>query len=388
MITTANRLAQTTEYYFSKKLKEVRQRIADGKPIISLGIGSPDIEPPNAVVQTMIDATNDDKAHQYQPYAGIKALRKAISDFYNKTYGVKLDVEAHILPLMGSKEGIMHISMAFVNPDDEVLIPNPGYPTYAAVARLVEAKTLYYDLKEEHHWQPDFEQLSELVTPKTKLMWINYPHMPTGAKADNKVLDKLVKFTEKHNILLVNDNPYSLILSEKPHSILENRWPNQHVLELNSLSKTFNLSGWRVGMLCGDSNLINSVVKVKSNMDSGMFYPLQKGGIAALQSTDEWFEHLNGIYTKRRQLIWQLCDQLNLSYDTNTSGLFVWAKILSGEPSKALSDLLLDDYDMFVTPGDVFGSQGEGYVRFSLCVKSEDIKICLERTKHFKGWKK
>lgn len=385
MIKTAERLAQTTEYYFSKKLKEVKQRLDEGKPIINLGIGSPDIEPPEAVVQTMIKATNDEKAHQYQPYAGIKALREAISIFYFKTYGVKLHVDENILPLMGSKEGIMHISLAFVNPGDEVLIPNPGYPTYAAVARLVEAKTVYYDLKEDNRWQPDFDQLSKLITPKTKLMWINYPHMPTGTQAEDKVLDKLVNFTKEHNILLVNDNPYSLILNEKPHSILKNNFPNQHVLELNSLSKTFNLSGWRVGMLCGDKHLIDSVIKVKSNMDSGMFYPIQKGGIAALQSTAEWFDHLNTIYGKRRQQIWQLCDQLNLAYDKNTSGLFVWAKILSGKNSKTLSDLLLNDYDMFVTPGDVFGSQGEGYIRFSLCVKIEDINICLERTKGFKA---
>ena len=385
MIKTAQRLEQTTEYYFSKKLKEVKQRIDDGKPIISLGIGSPDIQPPANVVQSMIKATNDDKAHQYQPYAGIKALREAISGFYQNTYRVNLDVDKNILPLMGSKEGIMHISMAFVNPGDEVLIPNPGYPTYAAVARLVEAKTLYYDLDEKNNWQPDFDQLAKLVTPKTKVMWVNYPHMPTGAKADNEVLNQLVKFTKQHNILLVNDNPYSLILNDKPHSILENAWPNQHVLELNSLSKTFNLSGWRVGMLCGDKSLIESVVKVKSNMDSGMFYPIQKGGITALQSTAEWFEHLNGIYDKRRQLIWQLCDQLNLTYDKNTSGLFVWAKILTDITSKALSDKLLNEYDMFVTPGDVFGSQGQGYVRFSLCIKSEDVKICLKRTKDFKA---
>jgi len=385
MIKTAKRLEQTTEYYFSKKLKEVKQRIDDGKPVINLGVGSPDIQPPENVVQTMIEATNDNKAHQYQPYAGIKALRKAINDFYFRSYGVQLDVDDQILPLMGSKEGIMHISMAFLNPGDEVLIPNPGYPTYAAVARLVEAKTLYYDLKEDLKWQPDFDQLSKLVTPKTKLIWVNYPNMPTGTKADDKVLNHLVKFTKQHNILLVNDNPYSLILNDKPHSILENAWPNQHVLELNSLSKTFNLSGWRVGMLCGDKSLIESVIKVKSNMDSGMFYPIQKGGIAALQSTDEWFEYLNGIYAKRRQLIWQLCDQLNLIYDKNTSGLFVWAKILSDKTSKDLSDELLNDYDMFITPGDVFGSQGQGYVRFSLCVKLKDIKICLERTKDFKA---
>jgi len=385
MIQPADRLAQTKEYYFSKKLKEVKQLLDSGKPIINLGVGSPDIQPPKAVVQTMIEATQEDKAHQYQPYAGITALREAISDFYLKTYKVELDVDQHILPLMGSKEGIMHISMAFVNPGDEILMPNPGYPTYAAVANLVQAKTLFYDLNEDQHWQPDFNQLNELVTPNTKLMWINYPHMPTGTPADKEVLDQLVKFTQQHNILLVNDNPYSLILNNKPHSILQNCWPNQHVLELNSLSKTFNLSGWRVGMLCGYQDLIQQVIKVKSNMDSGMFYPIQKGGIKALSSTSEWFDYLNQVYESRRQLIWKLCDQLQLTYQKNTSGLFVWAKVTSDKTSKALSDELLNTYDMFVTPGDIFGSQGEGYVRFSLCVKIKDIKTCIARTKHFKA---
>lgn len=383
MITTANRLAHTSEYYFSKKLKEVKKLINDGKPVINLGIGSPDLAPPPNVVKTLIEATNDKKAHQYQPYAGIDDLRQAISDFYANNYAVKLDKDKHVLPLMGSKEGIMHICMAFVNPGDEILIPNPGYPTYVAVARLIQANSIFYDLKEENDWQPDFEQLANLISPKTKLMWINYPHMPTGTRSDNKVLDRLVKFAKKHHILLVNDNPYSLILNDKPHSILENLWPNKHVLELNSLSKTFNLSGWRIGMLCGDKSLLDSVIKVKSNMDSGMFYPIQKGGIAALQSSSAWFEHLNAIYTKRRQLIWQLCDQLHLAYEKNTSGLFVWAKISSDMNSKTMSDVLLNDYDMFITPGDVFGSQGEGYVRFSLCVEIEEIKICLERTKDF-----
>ncbi|RRO21390.1 pyridoxal phosphate-dependent aminotransferase [Flavobacteriaceae bacterium 14752] len=385
MIKSADRLAQTKEYYFSKKLKEVKQLIDDGKPIINLGIGSPDINPPKSVVETMIKATSHNKAHQYQPYAGIPSLRGAIKSFYDKTYDVQLSANNQILPLIGSKEGIMHISMAFLNPGDEVLVPNPGYPTYAAVSGLVQAKTLYYDLKENHNWQPDIGQLSKLITPKTKLMWINYPHMPTGAKADDETIDKLVKFAKENNILLVNDNPYSLILNDKPFSILKHQWPNDHVLELNSLSKTFNMAGWRVGMLCGHQELLKQVIKVKSNMDSGMFYPIQKGGEKALQLSSEWYQHLNDTYSKRRDLVWQICDQLQLTYDKNSSGLFVWAKIQSQFSAKTLSDILLHDYNMFVTPGDVFGSQGQGYLRFSLCVSQGELMTCLERTKHFKA---
>lgn len=385
MIRPAERLHNTKEYYFSKKLKEVRLLLDQGKPIINLGVGSPDIKPPNKVVETLIKATSDKKAHQYQPYAGISELREAIQHFYLKNYKVQLSAEHNILPLMGSKEGILHISMAFVNPGDEILIPNPGYPTYAAVSELVQAKTIYYDLEEKHKWQPNFDQLEKCISSKTKLMWVNYPHMPTGTKADTETLNKLIDFSKKHNILLVNDNPYSLILNDEPQSILQNKWPNTHVLELNSLSKTFNLSGWRVGMLCGHETLIESVVKVKSNMDSGMFYPIQKGGIEALKSTSEWYIHLNDIYRKRRELIWQICDNLNLKYHKNTCGLFVWANITNGKTAKDFSDILLNDYDMFVTPGIVFGSRGKGYLRFSLCVDSEEIQTCIERTKHFKA---
>ncbi|QTY25858.1 pyridoxal phosphate-dependent aminotransferase [Flavobacterium sp. CS20] len=385
MIQPAERLAQIKEYYFSKKLKEVKRLIDDGNPIINLGIGSPDINPPESVVESLIKATADEKAHQYQAYAGIPSLREAIKTFYDKTYQVKLSKDNQILPLIGSKEGIMHISMAFLNPGDDVLVPNPGYPTYLAVSGLVQAKTLYYDLKENQNWQPDIERLSKLITPKTKLMWINYPHMPTGAKADDDTINNLIEFTKQNHILLVNDNPYSLILNDKPFSILKHRWPNNHVLELNSLSKTFNLSGWRVGMLCGHQDLIQQVVKVKSNMDSGMFYPIQKGGEKALQLSSKWYQYLNAIYTKRRDLVWQICNQLDLKYNKNNSGLFVWAKIQSQLSAKTLSDILLHDYHIFVTPGDVFGSNGQGYLRFSLCVNQDELKTCLERTKHFKA---
>lgn len=384
MIQTAERLAQTKEYYFSKKLKEVNRLKESGKPIINLGIGSPDIQPPSEVIEAMVKATQDDQAHQYQPYAGIKELREAIKQFYENNYQVALDVDNEILPLMGSKEGIMHISMAFVDPGDEVLVPNPGYPTYAAVTRLMQANAVNYDLKATNMWQPDLEQLAEIVTPKTKLMWINYPHMPTGANADDQVIQSLIKFAREHNILLVNDNPYSLILSDKRFSLLRYYQNNDQLLELNSLSKSFNMAGWRIGMLCGNEKLIKNVVQVKSNMDSGMFYPIQKGAITALSASSEWISTLNQEYAYRRKLIWQLCEQLGLTYDQNASGLFVWASITSNFDEEQLSDILLHDYNMFVTPGKVFGDQGKGYVRFSLCVRPADIQTCIKRTKVFK----
>ena len=381
MIKTADRIAQTKEYYFSKKLKEVNRLKEKGKPIINLGIGSPDIQPPKEVINSLVKATKDDSAHQYQPYAGINELRQAIHHFYKTHYDVSLHVDDEIMPLMGSKEGIMHISMAFVNPGNEVFVPNPGYPTYSAVTRLMQAKPVGYDLKEANNWQPDFEQLEKRVTDQTKLMWLNYPHMPTGANADNKTIQSLIAFAEKHNILLVNDNPYSLILTDEAFSLLKYATENTQLLELNSLSKSFNMAGWRIGMLCGNSNLIQSIVQVKTNMDSGMFYPIQKGAATALGSSINWIQELNQEYKQRRELIWKLCDQLNLSYDERASGMFVWARINKDIGEEVLSDLLLHDYHMFVTPGSVFGRQGSGYLRFSLCVNQSEIQECIQRIK-------
>ena len=382
MIKTAYRIAQTKEYYFSRKLKEVNQLKENGKPIINLGVGSPDIQPPKEVIDSLVNATKDDRAHQYQPYAGIKELRQAIHQFYKTHYDISLNVDDEILPLMGSKEGIMHISMAFVNPGDEVFVPNPGYPTYAAVARLMQAKPISYDLTEMHEWQPVIEQLEKKVTNKTKLLWVNYPHMPTGANADDKAIKSLIAFAEKHNILVVNDNPYSLILTEEPFSLLKYGNEKTQLLELNSLSKSFNMAGWRIGMLCGNKKLIKNVVQVKTNMDSGMFYPIQKGATTALGSSINWIQELNQEYDQRRKLIWELCDQLNLNYDESASGLFVWSKIKKDLSDEKLSDLLLHQYDMFVTPGSVFGDQGSGFLRFSLCVNQSDIEECIARTKN------
>jgi aspartate/methionine/tyrosine aminotransferase len=279
MIITANRLHSVQEYYFSRKLKEVRQLISDGKPILNMGIGSPDGVPSDKVMLAIQKALFDVKAHEYQNYQGLPELRSEMANFYKTQFGVALNPESEILPLMGSKEGIMHISMAFLNQGDEVLIPNPGYPTYESVTQLVGAKAVFYDLKEENKWEPDFELLEKQDLSKVKLMWVSYPHMPTGAKGNIKLLQRLVGFAKKHQILMVNDNPYSFVLNDNPLSLLQIKGAKEVVLELNSLSKTFNMAGWRVGMVCGDLELINAVLKVKSNMDSGMFYGIQKGAI-------------------------------------------------------------------------------------------------------------
>lgn len=381
MIQTANRLEHINEYYFSKKLREVKQLIKEGKDIINLGIGSPDLPPPNQAVLALTEALNEAKAHQYQPYKGIDELREAISDFYQKYYKINLNPDENILPLIGSKEGIMHISMAFLNQGDEVLLPNPGYPTYTSVTRLVEAKPVFYELRAKNNYQPDFNELEQIITHKTKMMWVSYPHMPTGAKSKENTFDKLKVFARKHKILIINDNPYSLVLNDNPESILDDFNDNAYILELNSLSKSFNLAGWRVGILSGHETLINEVLKVKSNMDSGMFYGIQKGAVAALKSPKDWFTNQNKIYENRRKLIWELCSQLDLNYDKNTAGLFVWAKINNGKSSIEFSDEMLYIYNLFVTPGNIFGSAGEGFVRFSLCLSEDKIKTAIERTK-------
>ncbi|MHA7830351.1 MAG: pyridoxal phosphate-dependent aminotransferase [Flagellimonas sp.] len=377
---TADRLNTVQEYYFSKKLREVRGLIAEGKPIINMGIGSPDLAPSPQVLETLRDSIIEAGAHQYQSYQGLPQLREAIADFYQQKFEVSVDPNAEILPLMGSKEGIMHISMAFLNEGDEVLLPNPGYPTYASVTNLVGGVAVTYDLKAENGWFPDLEELSKKDLSKVKLMWISYPHMPTGATATMEELKSLVDFANANSILLVNDNPYSFVLSSNPTSILSIEGAKDCTLELNSLSKTFNMAGWRVGMVLGNAEHINAVLKVKSNMDSGMFYGIQKGAIAALQSGPDWFEALDKVYTKRRELMFQLADKLGCTYDKNAVGMFVWSKLPEGaEPSEEFIDSVLYDKDIFIAPGTIFGSNGEGYIRFSLCVKEDKIKEAIER---------
>jgi LL-diaminopimelate aminotransferase len=379
MIQPAKRLDTVQEYYFSKKLREVRSLTAAGKPIINMGIGSPDLQPPTKVLEAIQGSLGDINAHKYQSYQGLPELRNAIATFYKNKFSVDLNPENEVLPLMGSKEGIMHISMAFLNEGDQVLIPNPGYPTYTSVTKLVGAIPFFYDLSAANNWQPNFEELEKQDVSRVKIMWVNYPHMPTGTNATLETFEKLVAFGKKHQILIINDNPYSFILNDNPISILKVEGAKDIALELNSLSKTFNMSGWRVGMALGNVTYINEILKVKSNMDSGMFYGIQKGAIEALQLSDDWFLDQNKIYAERRALIWQLADKLGTTYDKNTTGLFVWAKIPEGKKAAEVTDAVLYDKDIFITPGTIFGSQGEGYIRFSLCVTSEVIKEAIGR---------
>lgn len=380
MIQTADRLKTVQEYYFSKKLREVRGLMAKGRPIINMGIGSPDLAPSENVIKAIQNAVTDTGAHQYQNYQGLPELREAIAAFYLSKFGVEADVATEILPLMGSKEGIMHISMAFLNEGDEVLIPNPGYPTYTSVSKLVGAVPKYYDLVESKSWFPDLEWIEKEDLSKVKLMWVGYPHMPTGASATKMQFEKLIAFAQRNNILLINDNPYSFVLNENPMSILSIDGAKDVALELNSLSKTFNMAGWRVGMVLGNEENLKSILKVKSNMDSGMFYGIQKGAIAALGSSREWFDDLNEVYTARKELMLQLVKKLGCTYDSSSVGMFVWARLPHGVPSaeKFIDDILYDK-DIFIAPGTIFGSNGEGYIRFSLCVTEEKIQEAIDR---------
>lgn len=381
MIEVAKRLHTVEEYYFSKKLREVNALIASGKPIINLGIGSPDMQPPQKVIDAITDGLMDAGAHKYQGYQGLPELRQAITAFYKEHFDVSLSPNTEVLPLMGSKEGIMHISMAYLNEGDGVLIPNPGYPTYQSVTKLVGAEAIFYELDEANNWMPDLKALEQQDLSKVKLMWVNYPHMPTGAQPTKYIFEELVAFAKKHNILIVNDNPYSFILSDNPQSILSVPGAKDVCLELNSLSKTFNMAGWRVGMVVGDNKYINNILKVKSNMDSGMFYGIQKGAIEALKCSKMWFSTLNSVYKKRRDLVWKLAEALNCTYDENATGLFVWAKLPPHVKSEEYIDLILKENHLFITPGTIFGSKGEGYIRFSLCAQVEDLEEAIARVR-------
>ena len=381
MIKVAERLNHIEEYYFSKKLREVKKLEIDGKPIINMGIGSPDILPPKKISESLEKSLNHKNAHRYQSYKGTDLLRESIKNFYKSNYNVELNSDNNILPLLGSKEGIMHISLAFLNPGDEVLIPDPGYPTYTSVTNIVGAKPIYFDLSEENSWLPDIDKLNQLNLTKVKLMWINYPNMPTGSDLDKVKFEELVFFAKQNEILLINDNPYSFILNKNPKSILSIENSIDYCMELNSLSKSFNMSGWRVGMLIGSKQNIDSVLKIKSNMDSGMFYGVQMGAVNALKLDESWFNKINDIYLKRKKIVLEICDILNLSYDSKSVGMFVWAKINSNKSSKELTDYLLYEKNIFVAPGFIFGKNGEGYVRFSLCLDEQLIIKAKSRLK-------
>jgi aspartate/methionine/tyrosine aminotransferase len=377
MITTAKRLDIVEEYYFSSKLREVRQLMSEGKPIISMAIGSPDLSPSKEVIEAVAAAILDDNGHGYQNYQGLPELRNGMANFYQNNFKVELNPNTEILPLMGSKEGIMHISLAFLNEGDQVLIPNPGYPTYTSVTNLVGAVPVYYDLKEVNNWEPDFEALEKLDLSKVKIMWIGYPHMARGSL---ELFEKLVAFAKKNNILLINDNPYSFVLNDNPMSLLQVEGAKEVALELNSLSKTFNMAGWRVGMVLGNAACIDAILKVKSNMDSGMFFGIQKGAIAALKSDKSWFDSMNLIYKKRRVLTEQLAEKLGCKVYKEGVGLFVWAKLPEGIASaEKFIDEILYEKSIFIAPGTIFGSNGEGYIRFALCVKEEKIQEAILR---------
>ena len=380
MIEVAKRLNTVEEYYFSRKLREVRQLMSEGKPVINMGIGSPDLHPAPEVIKALRDSVDDALAHQYQSYQGLPELREGVKDFYKEKFGVTLDRDTEILPLMGSKEGIMHISMAFLNEGDEVLIPDPGYPTYTSVTKLIGAVPRYYDLTESNGWLPDLDALEKQGLSKVKMMWLNYPHMPTGTNGTRELYEELVAFARRNNILLVNDNPYSFVLNDSPASILRVEGAKEVALELNSLSKTFNMAGWRVGMVMGNDKNINAVLKVKSNMDSGMFYGIQKGAIAALRCSDEWYSGINQVYGERRELMYRLIEKLGCTYDSNAVGMFVWAKLPAEVTSaEAFIDGILYDKSIFITPGTIFGKNGEGYIRFSLCTPKEKIQEATDR---------
>ena len=377
----ATRIEGVDEYYFSTKLREVNRLIAEGKPILNLGIGSPDLAPDRSVIEALKITADNEQTHGYQGYQGIAQLRAAMAAYYENAFGVQLDPNAEILPLMGSKEGVFQVSMAFLNPGDQVLIPNPGYPTYAAVTQLLEAIPIFYNLDLSRQGRPNLEELEQLDLSKVKMMWINYPHMPTGAAGSEELLLELIAFAQLQDILLVHDNPYSHILNPSPTSLLALPGGKEVGLELNSLSKTFNIPGWRVGMLCGKAEWVDAALKVKSNMDSGMFLGLQKGAIAALSLEKGWFDRQNEIYTARRKLVWTLADHLGLTYDRETAGLFVWCKMPEGTSAEELVDQLLYEKNIFITPGKIFGSEGNDYVRISLCLQEFKILEAINRLK-------
>lgn len=380
IIDSADRLKTVKEYYFSKKLKEIAQMRAEGKQVLNLGIGSPDRPPADEVIQTLQKEAQKEHAHGYKGYTGLPELREAFSRWYEYYYGVQLNPEREILPLIGSKEGILYISMAFLNPGDGVLIPDPGYPTYQAVSQLMQAQIITYDLDEQNNWAPDLEKLEKMDLSNVRLMWINYPNMPTGATASENLFSELIDFGRKHRILICNDNPYSFILNDNPRSILGVDGAGEVAIELNSLSKSHNMAGWRVGMLGGNEDYVQTVQKVNSNVHSGMFYAVQQAAVEALQLSDEWYRALNNMYRNRRAIVWEIFDLLNCSYSRNATGLFVWAKIPdSADDAETLSEKILHQAHVFITPGFIFGNNGKRYLRISLCSNEKDLQEAKSR---------
>lgn len=382
-IATSKRLEGIGEYYFSQKLREIEELNKQGKQVINLGIGSPDLPPHPEVIKTLQEESAKQNVHAYQSYKGSPVLRKAVADWYAQWYQVTLNPDTEILPLIGSKEGIMHICMTYLNEGDKVLLPNPGYPTYRSAVKLAGGTGVDYELKEENNWYPDFDELDKVVAQGGfKLMWVNYPQMPTGKLPERGLFEKLVAFGKKHHILICHDNPYSFILNEQPLSLLSVEGAKEVALELNSLSKSQNMAGWRVGTLCGAKERIDEVLRFKSNMDSGMFLPVQLAAAKALGLDKSWYDSVNAIYAARRKKVFELLDLLECVYDKSQAGMFVWARIPVGYKNGfALSDEILYNANVFITPGGIFGNAGDGYIRVSLCSPEEKLGESIKRVK-------
>ncbi|MBQ7451949.1 MAG: aminotransferase class I/II-fold pyridoxal phosphate-dependent enzyme [Prevotella sp.] len=380
-IQPADRLSTVQEYYFSRKLKEVAKLNAEGKDIISLAIGSPDMPPSAATVEQLCRTAYNPDAHGYQPTVGTPELRKAMAGFYKRWYNVDLDPATEIQPMIGSKEAILHVTLALCNPGDEVLVPNPGYPTYTSLSKILGQKIVNYDLREDNGWQPDFDQLEQMDLSRVKLMWTNYPNMPTGGNARRETYEKLVSFARKHNIVIVNDNPYSLILNDNPQSILQVEGAKECCIEFNSMSKSHNMPGWRVGMVATNSEFISWILKIKSNIDSGTFRGIQLAAAVAYDNDDEWHHENNYVnYRRRREIAEQIMDVLECKYDKHSVGMFLWGRIPDRyKTCEELTERVLHEARVFITPGFIFGSNGERYIRISLCAKDDKIQLALER---------
>ena len=386
-IVPAQRVSEIQEYYFSRKLREVARLNAEGADIVSLGIGGPDRPPHKSVVDTLCRQAAVDSNHSYQPYVGIPELRKAMSDWYKRYYGVELDSVTELQPLIGSKEGILHVSLAFLNPGDGVLVPDPGYPTYTSVSRLVGAEIFKYDLTEAGGWMPDFDALEKLPLDRIKLMWINYPHMPTGTPATRELFERIVDFGRRHGIVIAHDNPYSFILNNEPLSLLQVPGAKDVAIEMNSMSKSHNMAGWRVGLVASNPTFINWILKVKSNIDSGQFRPLMLAAAVGYGLAPEWYAELNETYARRREVAERIFQELECSFNPAQKGLFLWGKVPQGT-GEQLADSLLYEARVFVTPGIVFGDNGRDYIRLSLCATEEKLNEALRRIKEMNNNKK
>ena len=381
----ATRLSNVQEYYFSRKLKEVARLNAEGRDIISLAIGSPDMPPSKRTVERLCEVASQPEAHGYQPTMGTPELRQAMADFYARWYRVDVDAQTEVLPLIGSKEGILHVTLAFVNPGEEVLVPNPGYPTYTSLSKILGAKVVSYDLREDNAWQPDFDELESMDLSNVKLMWTNYPNMPTGANATPELYRKLVDFARRKDIVIVNDNPYSFILNEHPISILSIPGAKECCIEFNSMSKSHNMPGWRIGMLASNADFVQWILKVKSNIDSGMFRAMQLAAATALEAEQDWYDGNNANYRNRRQLAGEIMHTLGCTYDENQVGMFLWGKIPdSCTDVEELTEHVLHKARVFITPGFIFGSNGKRYIRISLCCKDNKLAEALKRIKDMK----